>query len=46
MLSGIEICHFFVSDHLNYKKKLKLSFSVLQNNDAIIQLSLGIEGDG
>ena len=28
------------------KKKLKLSFSVLENNDAIIQLSWGIEGDG
>ena len=28
------------------KKKLKLSFLVLENNDAIIQLSWGIEGDG
>ena len=31
---------------INYKKKLKLSFLVLENNDAIIQLSWGIEGDG
>ena len=36
-----------VSDtSINYKKKLKLSFPVLENNDAIIQLSWGIEGDG
>ena len=36
-----------VSDtFINYKKKLKLSFLVLENNDAIIQLSWGIEGDG
>ena len=28
------------------KKKLKLSFLVLENNDAIIQLSWGMEGDG
>ena len=27
------------------KKKLKLSFSVLENNHAIMQLSWGIEGD-
>ena len=36
-----------VSDtFINYRKKLKLSFSGLGNNDAIIQLSWGIEGDG
>ena len=28
---------------IDYKKKLKLSFLVLENNDAIIQLSWGIE---
>ena len=28
------------------KKKLKLNVLVLENNDAIIQLSWGIEGDG
>ena len=28
------------------KEKLKLSVLVLQNNDAIMQLSWGIEGDG
>ena len=28
------------------KKKLKLSLLVLENNDAIIQLSWGTEGDG
>ena len=28
------------------KNKLKLNFLVLENNDAIIQLSWGIEGDG
>ena len=31
---------------ISYKKKLKLSFLVLENNDAIIQLSWGIEGAG
>ena len=30
---------------INYKMKLKLSFLLLQNNDAIIQLSWGIQGD-
>ena len=36
-----------VSDtFINYKKKLKLSILVLENNDAIIQLSRGIEEDG
>ena len=36
-----------VSDtFIDYKKKLKLNFLVLENNDAIIQLSWGIEGDG
>ena len=36
-----------VSDtSIDHKKKLKLSFLVLENNDAIIQLSWGIEGDG
>ena len=29
----------------DYKKKLKLSFLVFENNDATIQLSWGIEGD-
>ena len=27
-------------------KKMKLSFLVIENNDAIIQFSWGIEGDG
>ena len=31
---------------INYKKKLKLSFLVLENIDAIIQLFWSIEGDG
>ena len=31
---------------INYKKKLKLSFLVLENNYAIKQLSWGIDGDG
>ena len=31
---------------INYKKKLKLNFLVLENNDAVIQFSWGIEGDG
>ena len=31
---------------INYKKKLKLNFLVLESNDGIIQLSWGIEGDG
>ena len=36
-----------VSDtFIDYKKKLKLSFLVLENNDPIIQLSWRIEGDG
>ena len=36
-----------VSDTLiDYKKKLKLSFLVLENNDAIIQLSCSMVGDG
>ena len=36
-----------VSDiFIDHKKKLKLSFSVVENNDVIIQLSWGIEGDG
>ena len=39
--------HTQVSDtFINYKKKLKLSFLVLENNYAIIQLSWGIQGDG
>ena len=36
-----------VSDtFIDHKKKLKLSFLVLENNDEIIQLSWSIEGDG
>ena len=36
-----------VSDtFIDYKKKLKLSFLVLENNDAMILLSWGVEGDG
>ena len=35
-----------VSDTFIDKKKLKLSFVVLESSDAIIQLSWGIKGDG
>ena len=35
-----------VSDtFIDYKKELKLGFLVLENNDTIIQLPWGIEGD-
>ena len=35
-----------VSDtFIDYKQKLRLCFLVLESNDAIIQLSWGIEGD-
>ena len=36
-----------VSDiFIDHKKKLKLSFLVVENNDVIIQLPWGTEGDG
>ena len=45
LLIRMHTTSFLEDTFIKYKKKLKLSFLVLENNVAIIQFSWGIEGD-